>query len=480
MNGSAHVVRTSGGRLRSSSSPDAAVQAFAGIPFAEAPVGDRRWRPASGVPTWDGVRAANRPGPAPVQAQPRMRSVLYQSNFADPTGLVMSEDCLYLNVWTPSLSAQDRLPVMVWIPGGANRFGHGGQAIYDGRRLAARGIVVVTVNYRLGPLGFLAHPDLTAESAHSASGNYALSDILASLRWVNDNVAAFGGDPARVTVAGSSAGARHVSHLMVSPQAEGLFGQAIGQSGGPAAGARQRVASLAEAEGDGIRFAESRGVRTIADLRQLSALDVAVGGEAEAVVDGWLLDHDPAAVFSSGGQRSAPLLVGSNDDEGSPYASNHVTGPAEEPARPDQSLPDRRTIGSDRFIRPALTWARAHASVGNNVWFYRFSCEPPVPIGDLVEPPLDGLSTYGAYHTAELAYVWDNLDTKPWAWTARDRSTADLMASAWVRFVQTGDPSIPGRLTWTPLAARGEGAAMQFAPHGVSAVELSAANETIR
>jgi para-nitrobenzyl esterase len=226
-----YEVLTNAGRLSSGTARDAAVQVFRGVPFAAPPVGPLRWTPAAEPARWEGVRPARRFAPSPVQTQPRARTVTYQGNFADRVPLVMSEDCLYLNVWTPSLSGADRLPVIVWLYGGANRYGSGSQELYEGTRLAGRGAVIVTLNYRLGPLGFLAHPGLTAESPQDSSGNYALTDVIAALRWVQENVAAFGGDPGRVTLAGNSAGARLISHLRPRPSRTGcsprLSGRAV-------------------------------------------------------------------------------------------------------------------------------------------------------------------------------------------------------------------------------------------------------------
>src|SRR4051794_10987477 len=199
----AHVARLDAGSV-SGELLDRGLHVFRGIPFAQPPVGDLRWRAAIPPDRWTGVRQCDRFAPAPLQSQPKRRGVMFESNFAEPSSLVMSEDCLYLNVWTPDV-ATSGLPVMVWVPGGGNRFGWSSQSLYDGAQIARQGVVVVTMSYRLGPLGFLAHPELSRESEHGVSGNYALTDVLACLQWIQRNISSFGGDPARVTLAGNSA-----------------------------------------------------------------------------------------------------------------------------------------------------------------------------------------------------------------------------------------------------------------------------------
>jgi para-nitrobenzyl esterase len=476
-----YEVLTKAGRLSSGTGRDAAVQVFRGVPFAAPPVGPLRWTPAAEPARWEGLRPARRFAPSPVQAQPRTRTVTYQGNFADRVPLVMSEDCLYLNVWTPSLSGADRLPVIVWVHGGANRYGAGSQELYEGTRLAGRGTVIVTLNYRLGPLGFLAHPGLTAESPQDSSGNYALTDVIAALHWVQENVAAFGGDPGRVTLAGNSAGARHISHLMTSPLAHGLFSQAIGQSGAAFDAVQRPMSSLAEAEESGVRFAQSRHADTLDELRQLSAAEVALGGDAATVVDGWLLPSVTLDAFEAGKQMPVPLLLGTNADEGAVHAEAHTAEsfiaaanraqgelaprylevyPA---AAEEVSRSSRRSLGDGRFNWPVWKWAFTHlATSPAPVWMYRFEQAPPVPIGRDVLPPKDGGKAYGAYHTAELFYTWDNLSYQDWAWQPEDQRLAGLMADAWTHFARHGDPGIPGRLEWPALRSHPDGPVMRF------------------
>jgi len=454
------------------------VVAFYGVPFAEPPVGARRWRHAEPCTRWEGTLPATRFAPAPVQSQPRRRSIMYQANFVERRELVMSEDCLYLNVWTPELGAAG-LPVMVWVPGGGNRFGWASQAIYDGARLARRGAVVVSISYRLGALGFLSHPGLRAESGDGAAGNYALSDVLAALQWVQRNIAAFGGDPGAVTVFGNSAGAAHISHLMASPLAAGLFCRAIGQSG---AGFKA-IPSAAEADAEGVRFAESHGASSLEELRDLGAAEL-VGGSFGVAVDGRLLERPTREVFGAGRQLDVALLVGTNDDEGSPYAPRrNVAGAVAQaellglladeylsvyPAGDDDEAArsSRRSTSCAQFYWPLWKWASTHARTSSSpVYMYRFEGMPPLPDGLELLPPADGAGGYGSFHTAELFYMWDNLEVRQWPWRDEDRRLATVMADCWVRFATHGEPGSPtgeSRGRWEPMADPLKGPVMRF------------------
>jgi para-nitrobenzyl esterase len=451
--------------------PAGTVAVFRGIPFAAPPAGPARWRPPAPPQPWSGVRPATEFGPAPVQPQPRRDSLMYQANFADRRALVMSEDCLYLNVWTPDPAPGARLGVLVWLHGGGNRFGYGHQDIHDGRNLARRGLVVVTLNYRLGALGFLAHPELRRESPDGAAGNWALLDVLAALRWVQANIAAFGGDPAQVTLAGNSAGAALACHLMAAPAARGLFARVIGQSSAGLCRPDGPLPSLAESAAAGESFARSAGAGDLAALRALSAVQLSAGGHFGPVLDGALLVAETGEVFARGEQAPVPLLVGSNADEGSPYTSAGAAAeltelaarqpagfraayPCGSPA--EQRVSARLFTGESRFVWPVWRWALAHRrSSGAPVWVYRFAARPPLPPpGDceLAAPP-DGLPGYGAFHTAELLYAWDNLDQRAWPWTSADHALAAAMSAAWTRFAATGDPNGGGTPTWPALSA---------------------------
>ena len=304
---------------------DSGVRAFKGIPFAAPPVGDLRWRAPQPAAHWDGVRKAEQfgpnctagggggrggrgrgpgggKGPAPAKAA--------------PAGPAPSEDCLYVNVWTPAKAAGDRLPVMVWTYGGAFTGGSGADPGYDGEALAKKGIVVVTYNYRLGMFGFLAHPELTKESGHNASGNYGLMDMATVLRWVQKNIAAFGGDPRKVTIDGESAGAILVSAMVASPEGKGLFQRAIAQSGAWMGLSIGKMRTLEQAEEAGKRAA---GTHSIAELRAMSTQEVAqnvTGVQAGVIVDGWMVPEDQSLTYLKGKQNDVDILIGSNQDEG--------------------------------------------------------------------------------------------------------------------------------------------------------------------
>ncbi|QJS99783.1 carboxylesterase family protein [Streptomyces asoensis] len=440
--------RTTAGRL--AGEWDEGVAVFRGIPFAEPPVGGLRWRPPRPVARWDGERRAYAFGPAPLQPQPPSDSIMYHTNFADRRALVMSEDCLYLNVWTPDPARAAGLPVMVWIHGGGNRYGHGGQEIHDGRAMAGRGLVVVTLNHRLGALGFLAHPELAAEDDLGASGNYGLQDIVAALTWVRENIAAFGGDPDRVTLAGNSAGAAHICHLMASEAARPLFHAAVGQSASGVGRAEGPLADQAAAQKQGLRWAAGFGDPNIDGLRRLDGSELVLRGHFGPVVDGRILTRPTDEVFDAGRQHRVPLLVGSNSDEGSVYATPDVlrrlpVEPGTDELYPVRDMAEaRRTArlftGESRFTHPVWRWAVAHRETAPT-WMYRFTRTPPLPDGLDLAPPRDGLPAYGVHHTAELPYALDTLDCRPWPWTGTDRELARTMADAWARFVGTGDPN---------------------------------------
>ncbi|MEU9341965.1 carboxylesterase family protein [Streptomyces sp. NPDC048278] len=433
-----------GGRL--AGEYDGEVAVFRGVPFAEPPVGELRWRPPRPAASWDGQRRADTFGPAPLQPQPPRDSIMYHTNFADRRALVMSEDCLYLNVWTPDPAPAARLPVMVWVHGGGNRYGHGGQEIHHGRSLARRGLVVVTLNHRLGALGFLAHPELAAEDDLGASGNYGVLDIVAALTWVRENITAFGGDPDRVTLAGNSAGAAHICHLMAAPAARHLFHAAIGQSASGIGRAEGPLPDQAAAQKQGLRWAADRDLGV---LRRLDGVELVLKGHFGPVVDGRVLTEPSDDVFGSARQHPVPLLVGTNDDEGSVYASLDILRrlPVEPGTDAVYPLRDgdearrtaRRFTGESRFSYPVWHWARTHAARAPT-WMYRFARTPPLPPGLPLAPPRDGLPGYGVHHTAELPYVLDTLTARAWPWTDADRELARTMADTWARFVTDHDP----------------------------------------
>ncbi|MDK2748903.1 MAG: carboxylesterase family protein [Brevundimonas sp.] len=458
---------TASGRLIGSS--DAGTTRYLGVPYARPPVGDLRWRDPRPVEAWTGVRDATRFAPACPQT-----GVSMPGEPSSPT----DEDCLYLNIWTPDATGLDgqSWPVIVWVPGGGLTNGSTSIPLYDGVALTRRGVVVVTVAYRLGALGFLAHPELTAESGMGGSGNYGLMDQIAALEWVRDNIAAFGGDPERVTVAGQSAGATSVSILMASPRAKGLFQRAIGQSGGlfePLALAPRYL--LGNAEADGLAYGQALGAPTLAQLRALPVDRFMGDGRADVVIhpviEPRVLPEAPYDVFAAGRQSDVPLLVGFNAEE-----ARSLTDLSEVTAQNfDEQLTARwgalppallepydfatdaeaREARADferdlRFGWDIRAWARLAAAHGHApVHAYYFSRRPPYPEGSVQQ-------AWGAGHFVELWYMFDHLDQQPWPWTEADRRLADAMAGYWAAFARDGDPNDDGRPIWPKLVAAEE------------------------
>lgn len=426
------------------------VSVYKGIPFAAPPVGDLRWRAPAPVTPWTGTRKADAFAPACMQVGVSMPG---------ETAPTVSEDCLYLNVWAPAGIAHEHLPVIVWIYGGGYINGSASMPLYWGDRLAQKGVIVVTIAYRLGPLGFLALPELTRESLHHSSGNYGLMDQIAALEWIHRNIAAFGGDPKRVTIAGQSSGSISVSILMASPLAKGLFQRAIGESGGlfePLQLGPKFL--LVNAERDGNKYAASLGAASLKDLRRLPAtlLTGNAGGIVHPVIEPYVLPLSPYETFASGQQNDVPLLVGSNADEARAIVDvTHDTAhtfdsdversvgqlpPALLAAYPHATDEEARQaqLGLERDLRfgwDMWAWARLQARTGKSpVFYYMFRQQPPFPAASVY-------AGWGASHFAELWYVFDHLDQSPWNWTVADRKLAEEMSSYWVNLARSGDPN---------------------------------------
>lgn len=441
----------------SQTNPD--IIAFKGIPFAAPPVGDLRWKPPTPVAAWDGVRDASAFG---------HRCVQRGRNATD-----LSEDCLFLNVYAP-LDAAEPLPVMLWIHGGGYTGGAGSNGIYEGTNLAARGVVLVSINYRLNVFGFYAHPALSAESPHGASGNYGLLDMVASLEWVRDNIAAFGGDPNRVTIFGESAGAGAVMSLMVVPQAEGLYHGAIAESDW-IYGWDRPLSGADSAEAHGVQVAEALEVSdpaaSLDELRAASAEDLFAAyqsvdsspftrqGTAWAPnVDGWVIPDDPVHLYESGQQHDVPLIVGMNGNEGSMFSRGlritdvaafeaHVrsvypeqadAGLALYAATDDDAVPAAvdHLIHDMYFAGPVRLHARTHAQKSSPAWLYHFTHVPPTAGGERM----------GSHHASELGYVFGNLSNGDY--TDVDHRISDTMMGYWVQFAATGNPNTAGQPAW--------------------------------
>jgi para-nitrobenzyl esterase len=434
------------------------VHAFRGIPFAEPPVGAGRWRPPGPPPVWGGDRDAGSPGPICIQPP---------ANGDPGVGpLPMSEDCLTLDVWTPE-GATAPLPVMVWIHGGGYNNGSGTAALYSGANLARRGVVVVSINYRLGRLGFFDHPALAADRAPGApAGNYGVLDQIAALEWVRDHIAAFGGDPGRVTIFGESAGGAAVTQLMVAPGARGLFHRAVVQSGL----GRQRSAALDEdrpgrpsAQTLGVAFARSAGLgleATADALRALPAERLLTPMPAfysdNLIVDGTVVPEDVVDAFAAGRQAPVPLIIGTNSaefwwirpsDAGAYGRTDDAMTDAEYEALlaayGGQDGYDAHVVSDLIFNEPARHLARLHAGAGYPTFLYRFDVVPasnPEPSG-------------GATHASERPYVFDTLHTVGRPLGERDARAATAMADYWTTFARTGDPNGGDYPAWPEFRA---------------------------
>ena len=456
------TAKVTGGRVQGVAASN--VAAFKGIPFAVPPVGELRWQKPQPVAAWQGVRAADAFGPSCIQ-DPAMLT------FAQaPPGV--SEDCLYLNVWTPAQSARERLPVMVWIYGGGFAIGTTGSALYDGTRLAEKRVVLVSVAYRVGAFGFLAHPELSRESG-KGSGNYGLQDMIAGLQWVRDNIGAFGGDPGNVTIFGESAGGIAVSMLAASPYAKGLFHKAISESGGSFAPSRrateggQNVPTLAVAEAVGEQFLGKLGAASIVAGRALPAQQIqqaqgpGLAGGFWPVDDGDVLPGDQYVLYSEGRFNETPVLIGSNSDEGALFIRGGVTRAAfEEQIRAgygehaDELLAvyphatDAEAVQAARdvfrdfaFAWPTWTWARLQSAKGRGAaYVYYFDHRTPQ-------------SPNGASHADEMPYVFRNLGgaTRP-----EDIAMSDLVSTYWTNFAKTGDPNGAGLPQWPAFSEKSQ------------------------
>jgi len=437
------------------------VVAFKGIPYAKPPVGDLRWRAPQPATAWTGVRAADQYGPMCMQK--------YNPKDMGVGGPAVSEDCLTLNVWTPTQHARP-LPVMVWIHGGGFVNGSGTATLYDGAALARQGVVVVNLNYRLGRLGFFAHPALTAETPNGPLGNYGLMDQIAALQWVQRNIAAFGGDPKDVTIFGESAGGIAVNRLMTALPAQGLFVKAIVESGvGREVSAPLHTAApngSPSAEDQGKAFATKMGLTnaSAADLRALPADKIIAAGDPDigkselTIIDGVTQTMDVADAFKAGREAKVPYLVGSNGLEFPVPASmidSVMGGIAHFP--PDQRKALETVYGGADvyaayivtvviFTEPARYLAALHAANGQPAYLYRFS------ILSTTAPSF----LKGAPHASERAYVFDNLDREDWKTTPADAPLAAAMSAYWVAFAKTGDPNGDSRPVWPRYTAAGD------------------------
>jgi para-nitrobenzyl esterase len=483
------TANVTGGAVRGYLAAPGAV--FKAIPFAAPPVGELRWREPQPVKPWRGVRDATRYSAACAQ-NPLGTGVFlgplaqrYGVNFPTPKWDI-SEDCLYLNIWTPEWPVKEPRAVMFWLHGGSNRIGSGNEPGYDGAELAKHGVVVATINYRLGALGFFAHPELARESAHRSSGNYSLLDQIAALRWVHDNIAQFGGDPARVTVFGESAGAIDAGMLMCSPLTGGLFARAIMESGPVLGLAYTHSLGRAERFGELVAALALRGQPrdsagasgADSSMRRLRALPaeaiLAAASEAakqepnpEFVLDGWVLTRSPQAVFAAGRQQPVGLIIGNNGREasvfhgasGAPSAADegpkkalHISYGSLAPIAMAAYVIDThtgRSAAADEWLNDALmacpsaAMATLNAATGHASFVYQFRRSIPGK----------GESDLGSFHSLELPYVFGALHRAAWSWLTfakLDEGLADAIRGYWTNFAKTGDPNGGGLPQWRP------------------------------
>jgi para-nitrobenzyl esterase len=451
---------------------------FRGIPYAAPPVGDLRWRAPQPAKAWEGVRECGKFG----AAAPQVVSPLLSAFPGMSLGVAQTnEDCLYLNVWTPARRAAEKLPVMVWVHGGGYTFGADSQPLYEATNLSRRGVIVVGMNYRLGALGFLAHPALNAESEKGVSGNYGLLDQIEALRWVQKNIAAFGGDPERVTVFGESAGGNSVYSLVLTPLAKGLFQRAIPESGGTLNFAQLKKSAYGRqsAEEQGVEFVKKCGVKEgPGQLAAMRALPVEVllnsvpgldssrminfrnaGMRLAPIVDGYVIPDDPMTMFQQGTVNAVPMIVGANGNEGSMFtmvsklpttakAFNAIVDrdfgtkfaatfkDLYPPAQAKKSLTDLMGdfsfVDSSRFV--ARNYEHAHAPA----YLYNFSHIASGPLGKML----------GAHHGAEIAFVFDNLHLGGKQPPPADEKIRDAMINYWIQFAATGNPNRAGLPEW--------------------------------
>ena len=488
-------VKTADGVLESTTAPSNGVRSFKGIPFGQPPVGDLRWREPQPVRKWKGARNADQFGPRCMQRTSPNADYWFRSNG-------MSEDCLYLNVWTPAKSGKEKLPVLVYIFGGGFQNGDGSEPRYDGANMARKGMVAVSINYRTNIFGFFVHPELTRESPRHAAGNYGLLDQVAALQWVRKNIAAFGGDPNRVTIAGESAGSISVSALMASPLSRELMAGAIGESGAMISSLPPQP--LADAEQNGVKFAAAVGANTLAALRAMTAEQIqeavtkVQGIRFSTALDGYFLPKSLTAIFEAGEQAKIPLLAGSNTQEQSARSVLGDGDPTPETlanaikkfygdnagdilkvyaaSTTDEVYEAATHLASARFISHSTwKWTELQMKTGGKpVYRYLYARPRPAYLGMPGQPaspagaPAQGRAgnaaggrgaqqpagPRGASHSAEIQYAMGNLDLDPrYSWEPADYEVSKVMQAYFVNFIKTGNPNGPGLPEWPAYRA---------------------------
>lgn len=442
-------IQVEGGQIQGFTDKDLTI--FKGIPFAAPPIGALRWKAPQPVVTWQGVKQTTQFAPGPIQGG------------NPPSG--KSEDCLYLNVWSPAKSTQDKMPVLVWIYGGGFSGGATSENTYNGEHLARKGVIMVSIAYRVGKLGFFAHPELSAENPNHVSGNYGLLDMIAGLKWIQKNIASFGGDPSKVTIFGESAGGIAVSMLCASPLAKGLFRGAISQSGGSFGPSRktqtypgENMKRLKYAEQDGVEYMKNAGVASIADLRKMDANQLPGGrGMSWPIVDGYVIPDDQHKLYQAGKYNDVAILVGYNSDEGLSFSppktpQDYINGVKSRYGKFADALIQAYPAGENTVPKTARdlardaafgwqtwSWARLQAKNGKSkVYYYYFDQHADYPEGS----PRYG---YGSPHGQEVAFVFKTMNPNS---AQSDLDVSEYMASYWVNFAKNGDPNQAGLPIW--------------------------------
>lgn len=468
------------------------IKTFKGVPFAAPPTGDNRWREPQPLQPWQGIRECHDYAPDPMQ-----EPIFGDMNFGADS---ISEDCLYLNIWTPAITMNEKLPVLIYFNGGGLMAGSGSEPRYAGMAMARRGMICVTANYREGIFGFFAHPELSKETAYKGSGNYGFLDQQAAIRWVHENISLFGGDPERITIAGESAGSMSVSALMASPLSRGLFAQAIGSSGSVIAD--KRVKSLAEAEKAGVDMMRRMGYKNVKEMRRVPAEALMKQANVRNVpvynIDNHFLTEQPLATYAAGRQMRVPLLVGGNSLEMSPAAYfGYITMSGREITMEDIAKTASGMFGDntyemlslygitapdDIYKQPGIDlcgdlflaystwrWGNVHdATSGQPVYRYLYSRERPKM---MIEGKVAGLAggvkdkteaeevvenkipeIHGAVHSADIEYAMGNLPTnRVYDWQPEDYMVSDIFMGYYANFVKTGNPNGIGLPQWLPL-----------------------------
>jgi len=446
------------------------LRVFKGVPFAAPPVGDLRWKAPQPAEKWEGVKQTTGYAPAPMQGG------------NPPSG--KSEDCLYLNIWTPAKSSKEKIPVLVWIYGGGFSFGSTSEPVHNGEHLARKGVVLVSIAYRVGQLGFLAHPELSAENPNNVSGNYGLLDQIAGLQWIQDNIAAFGGDPDKVTIFGESAGGISVSMLCASPLAKGLFHGAISQSGGSFGPTRlttfpgENMKTLQQAEADGKSYVQKVGVSSIAELRKIEADKLPMGmgmGGGWPITDGYVIPDDQHKLYEAGKYNDVPVLIGYNSDEGASFTrektpEEYIAGVKARYGKFADDLIKAYPVGENSVPKTARdlardaafgwhtwSWARLQSKTGKSkVFYYYFDQHPDYP----EDSPRYG---YGSPHGQDVAYVFMHLDAANPQTSKSDLEISEAIGTYWTNFAKYGHPNGENVPEW-PAFSIGNPAVMYLGP----------------